>query len=291
MCFGTGASGRGQLHLTVVGCQSLYPSCLSKSHSLKSTVKFPKQKKKKLSSKTDCSCQLAELRGVNARSHDTVCGSGTLGVRRLWHGRGESKLGIVFLKHDEVTMCEWCPGHLVKRHFAAFRWVPAACLSLCSIPCISRFLRVPCTSSGTGKNNSTSHSSSRQLVLLCSCGRFTLCPHLRKLVSTLAAGPGPGAGDCRHLCPDLVAQTKSLLDFCSVSSAEVITFIPCIHLICLSKMSKSLLFCMPYTTSWNLSLVLDPWLFAWQFLQGLSIPMTRSIKHLSLDNKESFNDI
>lgn len=96
---------------------------------------------------------------------------------------------------------------------------------------------------------------------------------------------------CRYLCPDLVAQTKSLLDFCSVSSAEVLTFIPCIFFICLSKTSKSLLLCMPYTTSWNLSSVSDPWLFAWQFLQALSVSMTCSIKCLSLDNKESFNDI
>lgn len=167
----------------------------------------------------------------------------------------------------------------------------AACLFLCSIPCTSCLLRVPCTNSFRGKNNSTSHSSSPQLVLLCSCGRFTPCPHLRKLISTVAAGPEPGTGDCRHLCPDLIVQTKSLLDFCSVSSAEVITFIPCICLICLSKMSKSLLFCMPYTASWNLSLILDPWLFAWQFLQALSVPMTCSIKHFSLDDTESLNDI
>ena len=130
---------------------------------------------------------------MNACPYDTACGSGTPGVRRLWHGRGESKLEIVFLKHDEVTMCE----HLVKRYFAAFRWVPAACLSLCSTPCTSPLLGAPCMSSGTGKNNSTSHSSLQQLVLLCSCGRrFTPCPHLRKLISTLAAEPEPGAGDC-----------------------------------------------------------------------------------------------
>lgn len=111
MCFGVGVSERGQLHLGMTGCSGYNPvlctqefMLLKGSHTQKSTVKFPKEKKN-LSPKTGCSCMLTELGSMNARSNGIASINEAPGVRRLWCGGGESKLEIASLKCEAVTRC------------------------------------------------------------------------------------------------------------------------------------------------------------------------------------------
>lgn len=74
VCFGIRVSERGQLHLAMTGCSGYNPVLrtqefvlLKGSHTQNSTVKFPK-KKKTLSPKPGCFCQLTEPENMNTCS-------------------------------------------------------------------------------------------------------------------------------------------------------------------------------------------------------------------------------